>query len=97
MRINNVVLKPNITEKTVGLASQNKYVFKVSLSATKNSVSKKLHELYGVDVISVAMLVMPGKKRRILKTRRFTKTPKWKKAIVMLKEGQKIDIFPKEQ
>ncbi|OGC38351.1 50S ribosomal protein L23 [candidate division WWE3 bacterium RBG_13_37_7] len=97
MRINNVIKKPVVTEKSVGLASTGKYVFSVVRNATKGRIAKEIKNLYNVDVLNVSTIVMPGKKRRILKTRRFAKTSSWKKAIVQLKEGQHIDVFPKEQ
>ncbi|MBU1132780.1 50S ribosomal protein L23, partial [Patescibacteria group bacterium] len=46
--------------------------------------------------VDVKTLIIPGKKKRITKTKGFTKTSKWKKAIVKLKKDQKIDLFPKE-
>ena len=96
MRIKYTIIKPLINEKSVALATENRYMFKVDLNATKGAVSNRIHELFNVDVIKVRTAVLPGKPKRVLKTRKFTKTNKWKKAIVEIKEGQKIDLFPKE-
>ncbi len=92
MRVSNILKRPILTEKTLEMGSANKYAFSVNMKATKGSIVKEIKKLYGVDVIGLSTMIMPGKKRRLLKTRRFTKTPKWKKAIVEVKEGQKIEV-----
>lgn len=96
MNLEKKTVRPIITEKTLSLTAANKYVFHVSMEATKGSVEKELKALFNVDAVDVQIMIVPGKKKRILKTYRFKTNPKWKKAIVKLKEGQKIDIFPKE-
>jgi large subunit ribosomal protein L23 len=97
MRLNNVVTKPIITEKAVSVSGGGKYVFRVAKKASKQAIASEIGRMYGVEVIGVNTCVMPGKKRRVLKTRLFTKTPRWKKATVQLKEGQSIELFPKEK
>lgn len=96
MKLNNIILKPIITEKSVSLGGKNNYVFKVNRDINKNAIRDEVERMYGVDVIDVRTIVVPGKKKRVLKTRKFTKTSEWKKAIVCLKSGQTIDVFPKE-
>ncbi len=93
LRLNNTIVKPLINEKAVDLSKENKYSFRVNLKASKGSISNEIESMYGVTVIAVNTCIVPGKKKRILKTRRFTKTSGWKKAIVQLKEGQKIEAF----
>ncbi len=93
MRINKVIIKPLITEKSVALNAFNRYIFEVSMQATKGLIADELKSVFGVDAIEVRTLIMPGKKRRVSKTNRFMKTAKRKKAIVTLKEGQKIDLL----
>jgi len=95
MRISNILIKPIITEKSLELADQGRYTFEVNKKATKQSVAEEIKRIYDVDVIKTRTIVMPGKKRRIIGTRRFTKKPGAKKAIVDLKEGQSIDVFTK--
>ena len=97
MRLNNIIIKPIVTEKSVDLTKDGKYTFRVHLKAHKGLIASELSKMYGVDVVDVNTSIVPGKKKRILKTRRFTKTSKWKKAIIKLKEGQKLDIIPKEK
>lgn len=97
MRLSNVLVKPVVTEKSVTAAGVNKYTFKTDLKASKHAIANEVKRMYNVDVIAVKTMVMPGKKKRILKTRLNTKTNNWKKAVVELKEGQTIDLFPKEK
>ena len=97
MRISKIIIKPIVTEKTTFLtASENRYVFAVDVKASKGDIKKELKKLFDVDVVDIKTMIMPGKKKRVMKTRNFTKTSKWKKAIVKLKKDQKIDLFPKE-
>jgi len=96
MRLSNLILKPIVTEKSYSLASEGRYVFKVNITASKRSVANEIKRLYGVDTIEVSTLIMPGKAKRISQTRLMSKPAKWKKAIVRLKGGQTIDLFPKE-
>ena len=96
MRYNNVVLKPIITETSVKAADEGKYTFRVNLKATKGAVAIKLKEMFKVDATEVWSMIIPGKPKRIIGTRMMTKTPKWKKVVVKLKEGQKLDLFPRE-
>lgn len=91
MRVSKIIQKPIVTEKSLAsIESLNMHHFKVHLKATKRSIANAIEDMFGVDVINVKTLTMPGKKRRIGRTRKFTKTSKWKKAIVTIKEGQKI-------
>jgi large subunit ribosomal protein L23 len=92
MRLSNTIYTPIVTEKSFSLASQDRYVFEVNMRATKGSIKNEIQRLFGVDVIDVNTAIIPGKPKRIMRTRRFTKTPRWKKAIVQLKSGQKIDL-----
>ena len=74
MRVSNVIEKPIVTEKTMALEVDSKYVFKVNLRSSKGAIANEINRLYGVDVDGVSTMIMPGKKRRILGTRRFTKS-----------------------
>ncbi len=91
--IYNVLKEPHITEKATDLVRiGNKYTFKVYKKANKIEVKKAVESLYGVDVISVNIVNISRKKRRLGKTRGFK--PGYKKAIVKIKQGQKIEILP---
>lgn len=95
MKISNIIKRPVVTEKTMEYQEDDKYVFDVSLRASKGAIANEVSRVYGVEVDDVRTMIMPGKKRRIFKTNRFMKTKKWKKAIVKLKDGQKIDLVGK--
>lgn len=91
-RITKVLQNLISTEKTTkAKEGQNVYVFKVLGSASQGLVAKEVAQNYKVEVENVNLMIVPGKKRRLRKTQRFTRTPKWKKALVQLKEGQKIE------
>ena len=78
------------TEKTTGLKQrENKYTFKVDKDANKIEIKNAVETLYKVKVLKVNTLIMHGKKRRV----RFEigKRPDWKKAIVTLRIGDRIE------
>lgn len=78
------------TEKGTTLGSFNKYLFCVDSDANKIEIKKAIEEIFKVKVESVNTLFVRGKKKRI----RYKEgmTPDWKKAIVTLKEGHKIEV-----
>ncbi len=89
-------MEPLYTEKMARLQDElNKYAFKVEKKANKIEIKKAIEKRFDVKVKSVRTMVMPGKMRQQLtRAGRFAgKTPSWKKAIVTLEEGHKIDVF----
>ncbi len=94
MNLSKVIKKPIITEKSIsGQNAQNKYFFEVHRSASKGLIKEAVENMFGIDVVDVRTSIVPGKKRRILRTRKFTKLPAWKKAIVTVAEGQEIKLI----
>ena len=92
--INQLILKePHITEKTTDLAKKNQYVFKVAARTNKVEIKKTIEALYGVNVLSVRIITVPKKKRVLGRISGWRKG--YKKALVKVKEGQKIDVLPK--
>ena len=85
------VYQPHISEKGTYLSEANKYVFKIHANANKPEIKKSVEGIYGVNVLAVNMINSPKKKRRLGRTEGFKKG--FKKAIVTIKEGQKIEIF----
>jgi len=86
-----VLIRPLITEKATELVSQNKYAFEVSKNTNKVEIKKAMKALYGVDALDVNIVNMRGKKVR---SGRITgKKKNWKKAIITLKPGDKIEIY----
>lgn len=87
-----VIRRPIISEKSTALAEVgNRYVFEVSHEANKQEIRDAVQRLFSVKVSAVRTLVMHGKVKRV--GRFETKRSNWKKAIVTLAEGQKIDFF----
>jgi large subunit ribosomal protein L23 len=85
------ILRPWITEKTHDLMASNKYVFKLRQKVTKNQAKNAVEKLYGVEVKKVNIINIPQKKRRF--GRVMGKKSGIRKAIVTLKEGNKIEVF----
>lgn len=85
------VREPHISEKASYMAEKNQYIFKVDPGFNKEEIRKSVSGIYGVDVLSVNIVKIPAKKRRLGRTEGFRKA--YKKAIVKIKEGQKIEIL----
>lgn len=86
-----IVKEPHISEKASNLAEKNVYVFKVRGGINKSEIKKSVEGIYGTDVLSVNIVKIPRKKRRIGKAEGFKKG--YVKAMVKIKEGQKIEIL----
>jgi large subunit ribosomal protein L23 len=86
-----LILKPLLTERTAWLKDvRNQYTFRVALDANKSEIKRAIESIFKVKVKKVRTMILPGKTRRM---GRFEgKRADAKKAIVTLKEGQKIDL-----
>lgn len=96
MEITEILRHGMVTEKTVNLQGQNKYTFKVALTANKIDVRRAVETLFKVKVVSVNTIRMPGKERRLSRRGAAPRTlvaREWKKAIVTLAEGESIDAL----
>ena len=82
-----VIIKPIITEDTMDLAENKKYVFKVAKDANKTEVRKAIEEVFGVEVAKVNVSNVSGKKKRMGRT--MGTTSSYKKAIVTLTADSK--------
>lgn len=89
-------LKPVITEKTLKLAKDGKYTFFVDKTLNKHKIKELINRLFGVNVTRIATIKLPGEEKRTLKGRKKIIKPV-KKAIVTLKEKEKIDLFEKSK
>lgn len=87
-----IITRPIVSEKAVRESAIGKYVFLVAPRATKPEVAKALHEIYKVDVMRVQIVNAKPKARRL--GRSAGTKPGYKKAVVTLKKGQKLDILP---
>ena len=86
-----VLIRPIITEKSAFLGMNNQYVFEVSERANKIEVKKSIEKLYGVKPTKINIIKVAGKKVRY--GRKFGMTKSWVKAVVTLKQDEKIDIY----
>lgn len=87
----NIIKRPLLTEKSSLLKEKgNFYVFEVDKNSSKKMIKKAIEEIFKVHVIKVNTVTMPGKSKRF--GRYISEAKKFKKAIVKLKEGEKIEI-----
>lgn len=86
-----VLVKPLISEKAAHLKLQNKYLFQVSSSTTKNEIKKAIFHVYGVWPIEVNVINIKGKKVRYGKSQGITKDKK--KAVITLKSGDSMEVY----
>jgi len=88
----NVIIKPLVTEKsTHQQTTRNAYAFQVHQHANKHQIKDAVEKIYNVKVHDVRTLVRKGKPRR---TRTgYAKTSNWKRAIVVLDENSRIELF----
>ncbi len=87
-----IIRKPLITEKaTDDMARRNAYCFKVPRDAGKIEIRQAVEKLFEVNVKSVNTLIVPSKRRR--RGYSVGSTPRWKKAMVTLAEGQTIEVL----
>lgn len=92
MEMYRIIEKPLVTEKgTDMLASGNWVTFRVNLAANKIEIREAVQKIFNVKVLHVNTQVVQGKRKRFGKTMGQSKS--WKKAMVQLKEGEKIEIF----
>ncbi len=87
-----VLRRPLITEKSTILQdAQNKYAFEVDPRANKVQVKSAVEEAFNVKVVDVNMATVRGKRKRF--GPRLVQRPSWKKAVVSLRPGDRIQIF----
>lgn len=86
-----VIVRPVVTEKTTDLGEHDKYVFEVATEANKSEVKQAVERFFGVKVLDVRTLNVKGKPKRL--GRHLGRRKDWKKAIVTVQSGDKIDLF----
>jgi large subunit ribosomal protein L23 len=88
----NVIIKPLITEKsTHQQTTRNAYAFQVHAAASKPQIKEAIEKIYEVKVVDVRTMTRKGKPRR--SKFKMTSTPDWKRAIVVLDENSRIELF----
>ena len=87
-----ILRRPVITEKNTYLMEEGKYTFEVMRDANKIQIAQAVETCFpNVKVVSVNTMQMPGKYRR--RGRIVGRVPGWKKAVVTLREGDRIELF----
>ncbi len=93
MNIYEILKRPITTEKSgILLDYYSQYIFEVDRRANKIQVREAVEKIFDVDVISVNIMNMPAKRGRFGR-RQVVKKPAWKKAVVKLAPGQRIEFF----
>jgi large subunit ribosomal protein L23 len=87
-----ILKRPLVTEKsTTEKEAHNKLFFEVDRRANKIEIKDAVERIFKVNVLDVATMTVRGKKKRA--GRFFTKHPDWKKAMVTIKAGQRVEFF----
>lgn len=87
-----LIQRPHVTEKaTDDSARRNAYTFRVPREANKIEIRHAVERLFEVKVSSVNTLMVKGKWK--IRGRTIGRTQEWKKAMVVLQEGQSIDVL----
>ena len=87
-----VIRRPLITEKATRLGGENKYAFEVRRHANKVQIKEAVEKAFEVRVEAVNVMIMKGKPRRT-RGGRIKHRSDWKKAVVTLAEGDKLELF----
>ncbi len=91
MRGSLVLLRPVITERSMTETNAGRYTFAVATDASKQEIASAVAEAFKVDVVAVNTIKVHGKERRL--GRKIGRRPDWKKAIVTVAKGQKIERY----
>jgi len=90
--VQKIIRRPLVTEKSTRQKDENRqYVFEVDGNANKIEIQSAVERLFKVKVLEVRTCNVLGKMKRL--GRRFGKRADWKKAVVTLKEGDRIEFF----
>ncbi len=96
--MNNIIIRPLVTEKAMGMQESGQYVFEVHPKANKIEIKKEIERMFEVNVKNVRTVNIKGKVKSRLTRQGYMrgKTPSLKKAYVTLEKGQTIDIVSGE-
>ena len=86
-----IIIRPIITEKAQTMTAADKYAFEVDKRANKLQIKEAVEIAFNVHVRDVNTITVKGKRRRY--GRSLSKQPDWKKAVVTLAPGEKIELF----
>jgi large subunit ribosomal protein L23 len=86
-----VIVKPVITEDATRMSERGQYAFKVQINSSKAEIRKAIEKAFNVKVRKVNTQVIGGEMKRV--RYQLGKRADWKKAIVTLEEGQKLELY----
>lgn len=89
----NIILRPIITEKSIREGGAGFFTFEVANWSTKTEIKRAVEENFNVKTLDVKTSIIKGKRKRVGRRRQKKTISSWKKAIVKLASGQKIDLF----
>ena len=93
MKINEILIKPIVTEKATNLVKDKVYTFETNPKANKNQIKEALEKLYQVKVLKVRIMIRKGKKKKVGRRMVVKKLPDKKVAFIQISDGT-IDLFP---
>jgi len=93
MEINDILIRPVITEKSMECAQRGVYTFIVAKKARKEEIKRAIEEQFNVNITSIKTMLVKGKTRLAGRKRLKIRTSDFKKALVKLKKDQKIELF----
>lgn len=88
-----IIIKPIISEQSMKEADKGKYTFSVAVSANKKTIKQAVESLFNVHVRSVETITVKPGPKRVGARRAEVSVSAWKKAMVGVKAGEKIDLF----
>jgi large subunit ribosomal protein L23 len=86
-----IIKKMQVTEKGTLLGDANKYLFEVAPDSNKIEIKRAVESLFDVEVTAVNTMNYTGKKKRV-RTAKYGKSADWKRAVVTLAAGNRIDM-----
>jgi len=93
VHVEDVILSPVLSEQTWAKMGESKYAFRVALGANKIQIRKAIEELFKVKVEKVWTANVRGKPRRERLNQLHGQTSRWRKAVVRLAPGDRIDVM----
>lgn len=88
-----ILIKPLITERSMMEASRGRFTFEVHVKANKQQIKAEVVKAFNVHPIAITTMIIKGGSKRSARTRKVSKISNWKKAVITLKPGEKIDLF----
>lgn len=96
MNLDQIIIKPQITEKSMRRLADNQYTFQVHRDATKKDIRRAVEELFDVEVYQVKVINRRGRKKRRGPSRQERTSPARRFAVVTINPQDKIDLFEQE-